>query len=145
MVLVGCTTKQSEEVVDSKGKISESANSTTIKNVSHENTAESVNNNEPNYTLQMIRKMAERSEDLDAIIPDLYDSPDDYKILAEPTYYENTYSFISGPANGKPVADTENKEDTEKYNLSENPKATSIKEVKLLIEELKQERIQNEQ
>ncbi|MGX7150487.1 hypothetical protein [Enterococcus ureasiticus] len=145
--LVGCTSKQSEEVVTSKVKNLESENSTTTiitENVTDETTKVSTDSHEPNYTLQAIRKMAENSADLDTMIIGLYDTPDDYKILAEPTYEEGSYSFISGPANGEPVAYTENKEDTEKYNLTKNPKATSIKEVKQMIEELKQERAQNE-
>ncbi|MEI5989787.1 hypothetical protein A5881_001280 [Enterococcus termitis] len=147
VVLVGCTGKQSEEVVTSKVKSLESENSTTTistENVTDEKTIVSTESNEPNYTLQAIRKMTENSADLDTTIIDLSDTPDDYKILAEPTHEEGSYSFISGPANGEPVVYTENKEDTEKYNLTKNPKATSIKEVKQLIEELKQERIQNE-
>ena len=146
MALVGCTGKQSEEVVTSKVKSLESENSTTIttENVTDEKTVASTDSNEPNYTLQAIRKMAENSDDLDTMIIGLYDTPDDYKILAEPAYEEGSYSFISGPANGEPVAYTDNKEDTEKYNLIKNPKAASIKEVKQLVEELKQERVQNE-
>lgn len=145
--LVGCTDRQSEEVVTSNVKSLESENSTTAistENVINEKTVVASDRNEPNYTLQAIREMAENSDDLDTMIIGLYDTPDDYKILAEPTYEDGSYSFISGPANGEPVAYTENKEDTEKYNLTKNPKATSIKEVKQLIEELKQELVQNE-
>lgn len=145
MVLVGCTGKQSEGDVNSKGKASEATTVTTSENEPQDKTAASIDNNEPNYTLQTIRAMAESTEDLDSLFVDLSDRPDDHKILAEPTYSEGTYSFfVSGPDNDEPVISTDNKEDSEKYNLSNNPQAASVSEVKQLIEELKQERIQNQ-
>lgn len=144
MVLVGCTGKQSEVDVNSKVKASESTNVTTSESEPEDKTVASIDSNEPNYTLQVIRTMAETTEDLDTLFPDLYDRPDDHKILAEPSYAEGSYSFIGGPDNGEPAISTENEEDSEKYNLSKNPEAASIKEVKQLIEELKQERIQNQ-
>lgn len=147
LFLVGCTSRQSEKVGTSKDKSLESENATAsigIENVSDEKTIVASDSNESNYTLQVIREMAENGYDLATTIIDLYNTPDDYKILAEPTYVDGSYSFISGPANGEPAAYTENKEDTDEYNLTKNPKATSIKEVKQLIEELKQQGVQNE-
>lgn len=140
IILVGCGGNQSNREPDSELEISESANSTTTEG--EKKTAESIESREDNYTLQIISEMAENSEDLDTILPDLYNTPNDYKILAEPSYPEKTYSFVVGPDNGEPVVYNEDEEDSEKYNLSNNPKAASISEVKQLIEELKKEQVQ---
>ena len=138
-VLSGCTGKQSNEAVNSTSTNSSNVESTETESLSSDSS------NISNYTLEAIREIAEKSENLDTVIPDLYDIPDNYNILAEPTYEENVYSFISGSPDDEPVIVTDEKKDIEKYTLSKNPDATSFKEVKQLIEELKQERIKNEE
>ena len=97
-----------------------------------------------NYTLDAIRELAEKSENLDTVIPSFFDMPDNYNILAEPIYEEYPYRFISGSPDNEPVIVTDNKKETEKYTLSKNPDATSIKKVKQMIEQLKQQRSQSD-
>lgn len=135
-VLSGCTVRPSSKVVNSTSTNSYTIESTVTESLSSDS-------NVSNYTLEKIREMAEKSENLDTVIPDLYDMPDNYNILAEPTYEEHMYSFVGGSPDDEPVIITDDKKDIEKYTLSKNPDATSIKKVKQLIEELKQQRMQN--
>lgn len=136
-ILSGCKGKLSNATVNSTSANSSAVNSTMTEELSSDSNAS-------NYTLEVIRELAEKSENLDTVIYDLYDTPDNYKILAEPAYEEYSYSFVIGSPDEEPVLVTDNKKDIEKYTLSKNPEATSIKKVKQLIEELKQQRSQND-
>ena len=151
LLLGGCTDNKVKETIESTDKIGYSTNSTAIskretKQTTEVNTVGVGDSLQPNYTLQVIRTIAENTEDLDAFELSFFSSddfPNDYKILSEPSY-DGSYSFIGGLNNDESVIETGRESDLETYNLTRNPKATTLAEVKQLIEEIRQERLQKE-
>ncbi|MHC5227595.1 hypothetical protein ACYSNW_04860 [Enterococcus sp. LJL99] len=75
------------------------------------------------------------------MIESMFSEIDDYKILAIPK--TDGFSFMGGLDNGETTAveQDENGETIKEYNLSIDPRATTIKEAKELINRIKEERL----
>lgn len=137
LLLSGCnlsnhTQKETSSTIETRESVIPKTSENKINDSSMQTTSE----RSSNYTIEAVREMAEKTENIDSIISDLYITPDDYYILAEPSSQEGIYDFIIGPASDEPAIHSENRKDSEKYTLSKNSQATSIKEVKQLIEDL---------
>lgn len=91
---------------------------------------------ELNFTLQEIKEMVEQSEDFE-YFQKTEDFDDDYKILAVPE--GEGYSFVSGPDNEELAAIEYDESGTiiREYNPSKDLRATTLREVRQLIENIR--------
>ncbi|WP_429950875.1 hypothetical protein [Enterococcus sp. AZ101] len=94
-----------------------------------------------NFTLQAIKEEVEKTGDFEMFKKDLDFDDDDFKVLA--IQESDGYSFISGPDNGESAAvvKDESGNTIREDNPSTDPRATTLKEARELIETLKNNQV----
>lgn len=108
-----------------------------ISNNVSEKFENTMNKEETNYTLQKIKEQVEKTGDFEILKKEPGFDDDDYKVLA--IQESEGYGFISGPDNGEPAAILKDESGNviSEENPSTDPRATTLREARELIEKLK--------
>ncbi|WP_348920253.1 hypothetical protein [Enterococcus rotai] len=110
-----------------------------VKNTTDEKPT--TNKSESNFTLQKIKEQVEKTGDFELFKREPGFEDDEFKVLA--VQENDGYGFISGPDNGEPAAvvQDESGNTIREDNPSTDPRATTLKEARELIETLKNKQI----
>ncbi|MGX7264116.1 hypothetical protein [Enterococcus crotali] len=100
-----------------------------------------INKETANFTLQVIKEEVEKTGNFEMFKKEPNFEDDDFKVLAIPE--SEGYGFISGPDNGEPAAVVQDESGNiiREDNPSTDPRATTLKEARELIETLKNNQV----